>query len=601
MQIPKPEPNPRILVIDDNAAIHEDFKKILVSRDTNKDLSDAASAFFGEETPENDETVAVELDSALQGEEGHRLVSEAIAANRPYSMAFVDMRMPPGWDGLTTIEELWKVDPNLQVVICSAYSDNTWNDISRRLGKSDRLLILKKPFDNAEVLQMVMALVEKHRLADAVALRQEELESLVDERTQKLEAAQRESDRLLDAIDSVLIGIDKDLRIRRWNHRASDLLGITTEEALSKSLTELPIRWDNPEDVLGFLQSSKAKSTSRFETTFVNSDNRSIVLGLSCYPVIDNGQCHGSLVLGTDLTDQRIVEQQLQQAQKLESVGQLAAGIAHEINTPMQYLGDNLDFVKMKFDRLIEYLQASTRLTQMAKDANLEAELADTMMAQAKKLKLEKLYTQLPEALTDSIDGVSHVSRIVRAMKELSHPGGEEKTPVEINHLLETAITISTNEWKYVAEIDTKFDSEIKDLLGLSGELSQVFLNLIVNAAHAIGDVTDCGRLGKGLITIRTCQTNEAVVVEIGDTGGGIPEKIRDRIFDPFFTTKDVGKGTGQGLSIAHSVVTQKHGGRLTFDVEEGVGTRFIIELPIANVVEGNAAAAAQDDCAVLI
>lgn len=595
-----PARRPRILIIDDNVAIHEDFEKILGARESNTELATAASAFFGEESPESTDTVEVELDSAFQGADGLRLVSEAVTAGRPYVMAFVDMRMPPGWDGLTTIEKMWEVDPDLQVVICSAYSDNTWNDISRRLGKSDRLLILKKPFDNAEVLQMVMALVEKHRLAGAVALRQEELKQLVAERTRNLELAQRDADRLLDAIDSVLIGVDADLKIKRWNHRATDLFELTEQEVLGLSLPELPVRWDSPEEVQEFFRTSKARASSRFETTFVNSNNRSMVIGLSCYPVLDGGKCHGLLVLGTDLTERRIVEQQLQQAQKLESVGQLAAGIAHEINTPMQYLGDNLDFVKSKFDRLIDYLQSSTQLTELAQESEFEAELTDRMVAQQKKLKLKKLYTQLPEALSDSIDGVRHVSRIVRAMKELSHLGVEEKSPVDINHVLETAVTVSTNEWKYVADVDLKLAPQIEGLLGLSGELSQVFLNLIINSAHAISDMTDGGSTGKGLITIQSHQTDTHVVVEIGDTGGGIPEKIRDRVFDPFFTTKDVGKGTGQGLSIAHSVVTQKHKGRLTFHVEEGVGTRFVIELPMEIPAEEAAATPDQSVCEVL-
>jgi len=600
MLSPTPARRPRILIIDDNVAIHEDFEKILGARESNTELATAASAFFGEDSPESTETVEVELDSAFQGADGLRLVSEAVTAGRPYVMAFVDMRMPPGWDGLTTIEKMWEVDPDLQVVICSAYSDNTWNDISRRLGKCDRLLILKKPFDNAEVLQMVMALVEKHRLAGAVAVRQEELKQLVAERTRNLELAQRDADRLLDAIDSVLIGVDADLKIKRWNHRAADLLELTEKEVLGLPLPELSIRWDSPQEVQEFFRTSKARATSRFETTFINSNNRSMVIGLSCYPVLDDGKCHGLLVLGTDLTERRIVEQQLQQAQKLESVGQLAAGIAHEINTPMQYLGDNLDFVKSKFDRLIDYLQSSTQLTELAQESDFEAELTDRMVAQQKKLKLEKLYTQLPEALSDSIDGVRHVSRIVRAMKELSHLGVEEKSPVDINHILETAVTVSTNEWKYVADVDLKLAPQIEGLLGLSGELSQVFLNLIVNSAHAISDMTDGGSTGKGLITIRSHQTDTHVIVEIGDTGGGIPEKIRDRVFDPFFTTKDVGKGTGQGLSIAHSVVTQKHKGRLTFHVEEGVGTRFVIELPMEIPAKEAAATLDQSDCAVL-
>ncbi|EMI52132.1 response regulator [Rhodopirellula sallentina] len=183
---------PRILIIDDNPSIHEDFRKILtVDRET-QSLADAANAFFGDDEGgsndiEGGPPLEVELDSAYQGQEGYQKVLSAMMEGRPYTLAFCDIRMPPGWDGLTTIEHLWQADPNLQVVICSAYSDNTWADISRRLGRSDRLLILKKPFDNAEVMQLAVALIEKRRLINAASVKQVELEAMVQERTQQLE------------------------------------------------------------------------------------------------------------------------------------------------------------------------------------------------------------------------------------------------------------------------------------------------------------------------------------------------------------------------------------------------------------------------------
>lgn len=573
---------PRLLVIDDNPAIHEDFRKILVSSDDQQDLADAALAFLGDDAGLGSSfpTLEIELDSAHQGEEGYKKVVEAVRTRHPYTLVFCDMRMPPGWDGLTTIEKIFEADPNTQVVICSAYSDNTWGDISERLGLSDRLLILKKPFDTAEVLQMAVALIEKRRLIDAANIKQEELEQVVEERTRNLELSRSNSERLLTAIDSIMLRTDADGIVRRWNSAATDIFGVDPADAVGRPVDSLPIKWEDG-SALSALTDTKDQSKRRLEMRFIDAEENSRVIGFSSYPVYDGHEFSGSLILGADLTENRLLEQQLHNALKLESVGQLAAGVAHEINTPMQYIGDNLEYVKTKFDKLIAYVKSSIELLEAAQEQSFEPERVEEMQASAKKLKLTRLFEQVPEALSDSIEGVAHVSRIVRAMKELSHPGSDEKSPVDINRALETTLTVSANEWKYVADIEKDFEPDLEPVLGFPGELNQVFLNLIVNAAQAIADVTEDG--DKGKIILRTKKSKTFVRVEIEDTGGGIPDRIRERIFDPFFTTKAVGKGTGQGLAIAHSAIVQKHAGRITFEVAEGVGTTFIIELPIEN------------------
>jgi signal transduction histidine kinase len=199
----------------------------------------------------------------------------------------------------------------------------------------------------------------------------------------------------------------------------------------------------------------------------------------------------------------------------------------------------------------------------------------------ARQADTNYLVQEIPKAIQQSADGVDRVSRIVRAMKEFSHPGGEDKEAVDINKAIENALIVARNEWKYVAEAVTDLDPSLPLVTCHPGEINQVLLNLIVNAAHAIGDKS--GRDGdkKGTITVSTRSEANGVEVRICDTGGGIPEAIRDRIFDPFFTTKPVGKGTGQGLTIAHAVVVNKHGGTITFESVVGQGTTFIIRLPL--------------------
>jgi len=275
------------------------------------------------------------------------------------------------------------------------------------------------------------------------------------------------------------------------------------------------------------------------------------------------------------------LQSELARSQKLAAVGQLAAGIAHEINTPMQYVGDNTRFLKDGFDSLCTVLERYEKLLQAAKDGTVDGNLVAEGDAILQQADLKYLAEEIPRAIDQSIDGVEWVAKIVRAMKAFSYLGGEEKSLVNLRDAIETTITVARNEWKYVAEVVTEFDAELPDVTCLSGELNQVFLNLIVNAAHAIGDMLGDDATEKGTITVGTRRDGEWVELFVRDTGTGIPEDVRARIFDPFFTTKEVGKGTGQGLAIARSIVVDKHGGTIDCETKQGKGTTFIVRLPI--------------------
>jgi signal transduction histidine kinase len=270
----------------------------------------------------------------------------------------------------------------------------------------------------------------------------------------------------------------------------------------------------------------------------------------------------------------------LRQAQKLESVGQLAAGIAHEINTPIQYIGDNIHFIEESFAALSGLLQEYQKLAAAVRTNTVTPAVLSAVESSIQKTDLDYLSKEIPLAVEQSLQGVSHVSHIVNAMKEFSHPGSREKVALDLNHAIEMTVTVARGEWKYVAEMVTDFAPGLPPVPCLPGEFNQVILNLIINAAHAIGEVVKPVNGSKGTIRISTRLDGAWVEIRISDTGTGIPEEIRDRIFDPFFTTKEVGKGTGQGLTIARSVIVDKHGGALTFESEVGRGTTFIIRLP---------------------
>jgi PAS domain S-box-containing protein len=281
-----------------------------------------------------------------------------------------------------------------------------------------------------------------------------------------------------------------------------------------------------------------------------------------------------------DINERKLLESQLVQAQKLESIGQLAAGIAHEINTPTQYVGDNIHFLDEAFAGMITLTGKYRELLDAAKTGEVTKGIIEEVEETIEKTDIEYLSDEIPKAIQQSLEGVERVTGIVRAMKEFSHPGTKEKELVDINKAIENTLTVSRNEWKYVSDVVTEFDRSLPLVPCLPGEFNQVILNIIINAAQAIAEKSGTSA-EKGSIGVSTLKQDGWAEIRIADTGPGIPEQIRSRIFDPFFTTKEVGKGTGQGLAIARSIIVDKHQGEITLDTVPGEGTTFIIRMPL--------------------
>lgn len=280
------------------------------------------------------------------------------------------------------------------------------------------------------------------------------------------------------------------------------------------------------------------------------------------------------------LLDVQLTQARLLQAKKLESVGQLAAGIAHEINTPAQFIGSNIDFLEESFAGMKTLIEAMQKVLRAIAAGQGGEETGRAAVKRLEELDWDFLCCEIPAAISQSREGINRVSSIVQAMKEFSHPGTKEKAYHDLNRIVETTITVARNEWKYCAEVVTHLDPKLPQVFCLADEMSQVVLNVLINAAHAVRERVK-GSPDKGLITISTRHLADSVEICIEDNGTGIPESIRDRVFDPFFTTKSVGMGTGQGLAICHDVVEKKHGGTIGFSSDLGTGTSFILRLPI--------------------
>ena len=424
------DPPPRVLIIDDTPAIHQDFRRILSTAEGSARLRQMGANLFGTRPPLTG-GYQFEVDSAFQGEEALERVRAAKAEGRPYALTFTDIRMPPGWDGVETTARLWQEDPDLQVVLCSAYTDYSWEEVTQRLGISQRLLILRKPFDSIEVRQLAHALAEKWAL-----LRQE--------------------------------------RERR--------------EALSRAVKEM----------------EEANARLRQEA------------------------------------EQRArLEAELAQAQRLEALGQLAAGLAHEINNPLSFVMANLN-----------HLQPSLQ----------EGEFQ--------------------EVRRDALVGCKRIQRLVQDVRLFARMGvGGARIPVDMSSVMADSLAMA----RYAIGPDIRVVTELRPVPAVLADthcLGQVFLNLLVNAAQALqeGPQAPCIRVATGVRP-----EDGWVWVEVQDNGRGIRPEHLDRIFEPFFTTKPVGVGTGLGLSICHGIISGLNG-ELTVESQPGQGATFRVLLPPAPV-----------------
>jgi PAS domain S-box-containing protein len=412
---------------------------------------------------------------------------------------------------------------------------------------------------------------------------QKSMSLLTPDEAADLEKSKQEIECLLSSLSTILIVLSMQRDVYRWNPVAEKILGIAAGDIVGHSLSDSEIQWDWAKIEKGIATCQETNGTVRVDDiVFTRSDGKQGYLGITINPFrMAPDQLIGFIIIGADITDRKAMEDMLAQTEKLKSIGQLAAGIAHEINTPTQYVGDNTRFLQDALQDIMDVLGLYGQLLEAAKSDSITPDLIGRVEDGIETADVEYLTQEIPTAIEQTLEGVDRIGKIVRAMKEFSHPGQEEKTPIDINNAIESTITVARNEWKYVADMVTEFDAALPPVPCLPGEFNQVILNLIINAAHAIADVIDAESTEKGSIRIRTRKNEKFAEIVISDTGGGIPENIRQRIFDPFFTTKDIGKGTGQGLAITHSVIIEKHGGTLNLESTEGKGTTFSICLPL--------------------
>jgi len=400
---------------------------------------------------------------------------------------------------------------------------------------------------------------------------------------QEVEGAHSRSEQLFRSIaenSADLIAVVDQSGHRIYNNPSYErLLGYTKEE-LKQTISYQQIHPDDRTVVTRAAQQALETGVGQIvEYRMQRKDGTYISLESHGSFIRDSrGEIEAFVISARDVSDRRMA----QQTEKLSAIGQLAAGVAHELNTPVQYISDNITFLGGAWKQV----DAAIALCLTPAHASITSDTSDSHPSPVTPSAgppedWDWLRREVPKAISQSLEGIRRMSKILGAIRRFSHTGGGEREYVDLNEALDATLTVAQNQIKHLADVQTDYQTDLPRVECYCDEMNQVFLNLIVNASHAIRDASTQQARERGKLTIRTRQIDHDVQVEIQDNGTGIPLTARARVFDPFYTTKQVGEGTGQGLTICHDIVTQKHRGRIWFDTEVDKGTTFFVRIPI--------------------
>jgi PAS domain S-box-containing protein len=427
------------------------------------------------------------------------------------------------------------------------------------------------------VLLLLTAGLLAGRAATSTALRR--VAARLDEADEQIAAQNAEMARyaaILSSTNDSIVAMSMDGLITEWNPAATELYGYARDEVLGKPVTDV---FSTP-DVLASLESVIAGERALFETTHLREDGSTLQLSLILSRICDRaGVVRGIVGIARNISEQKTRDAEFHQESKLESLGRLSAGLAHEINSPIQFVGDNARFLEEAYEELIRVVEVYRGLLDTSNPIGWMERQERVREAEA-GIDFDYLQKEIPSAVEQTLEGIERVSTIVRAMKTFSHPGHKEQVPADLNEAVDATVTVTRHQISGVADLRLEL-GDLPPVRCNIADLNQVFLNLIVNAADA---VEETGR--RGVITVATAVDGDDVVVRISDTGGGIPDDVRSKIFDPFFTTKDVGHGSGQGLPLARGIVQEGHAGSLTVESVVGQGTTFAVRIPVDGLAQ---------------
>ena len=573
MEIESIASNHRILIVDDSAPIHDDFKKILVrsSSTGDNDFEKAEASLFGPSETGDEHDQDFELTDAYQGEDALAAVREAVKAGRPFAMAFVDVRMPPGWDGIETTLQLWKADPDLQIILCTAYSDYSWRDVHARLGATDRMVILKKPFDAMEVLQLASSLAEKWMLLQRSRLKVLDLEHIVGERTQELQTSNEQLRGEIGqrrTVEQELRGTQEKLK-HFLSKNPAVLYSLKFEAGrlvpswVSDNFTHFTGReiedWYRQTPEWNYVEETDRLAVSDSLKTLLAQDHASLQYRIRRQDdvvrwVRDDRQLLRDQaeqpveVVGcwTDITERKQLEEQLHQSQKMEAFGQLAGGVAHDFNNLLTIIQG---YVCMLQSKDCPDDKRPMSLAAIAKAADRAANLTRQLLTFSRR----QLFQPKPLDLNEAVASTSQMlQRLIgeSITLETQHASGDAFVMADLHMLEQVLINLAANA---------------RDAMPNGGHL------VVATSVCEIDSAPD-GHQGES-------RPGPHVCLSFTDNGCGIAPENLSRIFEPFFTTKDVGKGTGLGLASVYGIVKQ-HEGWIEASSIIGKGTTFKIYFP---------------------
>ena len=394
--------------------------------------------------------------------------------------------------------------------------------------------------------------------------------------------SQAEIGKIFDSISQYMIRILPDGKVVLWSKAAEEMLHVEAADALGKRLDGTGVKWDWEKVTEGLARCLDEKESVRLEDlAFKNPDGEERFLSMTLIPMRNQGgELSGVVLLGYDFTQRKILEITLAENQKIESIGQLAGSIAQEINSPIQYIGDNVRFLQGAFEDLSGLMEKYQKLLSTVKNGTVSKEIIEEVEETLEGADWDYLSNELPNALDQTMDGVNKVTNTVQAIKDFSQPASEDKVAVDFNRVVESTILMARNDWKHVAELSTDLEAGMPNVRCHRAQVNQVIMHLVRNAAEAIAEKVGDDPKEKGMIRISTRSDRRWAEFCISDTGCGITEEVRPKIFDPFFTTKDGKNSVGEGLALCKSVVEDNHGGTIRFESVPSTGTIFIIRLP---------------------